>query len=48
MSRTSNLSAQGKEAQEMFARLTLSMTGDPKVRAALRQINARAKDLGAM
>ena len=48
MSRTSNLSAQGKEAQEMFARLTLSMTGDPKVRAALRQINARAQDLGAM
>ena len=29
-------------------RFRISMTGDPKVRAALLQINARAQDLGAM
>ena len=46
-SNVSNMSAHARAAQDMLTRITPGMTADPQVRAALRKINARAKDLDA-
>lgn len=46
-SNASNISAQAKAAQDILARITPRMKADPEMRAALRKIKTRAKDLEA-